>query len=235
MNKLAKNILRFTEGKLQQAGKSSFVELQIDCDWTTETRDNYFYLLQQLKALLHKQTLSVTLRLHQIKNQRASGIPPVNKVLLMCYNMGNLRRYSTHNSIIELSELKRYLGSNLGSYPMQMDIALPLFSWAVAFRNKEYIGIDKRINLDSLNQQSKFWSNGNNLYSAKTDLPGVGLRKGDEVRWEHIELKKIQGALAYISRWLKPGDLNIVWFHLDEAIVKKYKYEDLQNAADLLR
>jgi hypothetical protein len=39
---------------------------------------------------------------------------------------------------------------------------------------------------------------------------------------------------AYIARFLKPGNVTLIWFHLDEAIVKKYTYEELENTADLL-
>src|SRR5476651_37842 len=118
---LAHKMVYFVDGKVSQSGKNSYTELQIDCDWTAETRDNYFYLLRQIKPLFAGKQLSVTLRLHQLKNQKRSGIPPADKVLLMCYNMGNLRKYGPQNSILQLSELKKYAGENLGSYPMSMD------------------------------------------------------------------------------------------------------------------
>jgi len=165
---LAGNILRFVNGKVVQAGKTSINELQIDCDWTATTRDNYFYLLNQLKLnpQLNHKTLSATLRLHQLKNQVGSGIPPVDRVMLMCYNMGNLRKYGSQNSILELSELKKYLGNNISAYPLPADIGLPLFKWAVAFRNKEYAGISKRIKIVDLNNKNQFIFIGNNIYKA---------------------------------------------------------------------
>lgn len=235
MDGMVRKLYAFVSSKVKQSGKADFSELQIDCDWTVETRDNYFYLLKQIKPLLGSRQLSVTLRLHQLKNKRSSGIPPADKVLLMCYNMGNLRKYGNQNSIMELSELKKYAGDNLNSYPMPMDIGLPLFNWAVAFRNKQYIGIDKRIKFNILNDRNQFASNGNNMYSTKTDLPAYGLQKGDEVRWEDSAFKDVQAVTAYIARYLKPGDVNVVYFHLDEDVVKKYRYDDLQNTADLLR
>lgn len=235
MDNLARKLYHFANEKVVQSGKPDFNELQIDCDWTAETRDNYFYLLKQLRIMLPHKILSVTLRLHQIKNQVRSGIPPADKVLLMCYNMGNLRKYGSQNSIIELSELKKYIGDNLSGYPMAMDVGLPLFSWAVAFRNTVYIGIDKRINLDTLNRQNQFASNSNNMYTAKTDLPGLGLQKGDEIRWEAASLNDVEATAGYIARFLRPGDVGIVWFHLDENLIKKYTYEGLENTAHLLR
>ncbi|RKR81534.1 hypothetical protein BDD43_1681 [Mucilaginibacter gracilis] len=235
LNELAGKLLRFVKGKVTQAGKVDFAEMQIDCDWTAETRDNYFYLLRQIKTVTGNKTLSVTLRLHQLKNRKRTGVPPADKVLLMCYNMGNLRKYGTQNSIIELSELKKYAGENLSTYPMPMDIGLPLFSWAVAFRNKEYAGIDKRINFNILNDEKQFRSNGNGLYSAVADLPAYGLLKGDEIRWEDSALADVQAATVYISKYLKPGNINVVYFHLDDDVIKKYKYEGLQNTADMVR
>lgn len=235
LDDMAHKLCYYVTEKVKQGGKAGFNELQIDCDWTAQTRDNYFYLLKRIKPLLPGKRLSVTLRLHQLKNQKGSGIPPADQVLLMCYNMGNLRLYGHQNSILQLSELKQYAGDNLSNYPMPMDIGLPLFNWAVAFRNKRYIGIAKKINFDNLNDQSRFASKGNNMYMAKTDLPAYGLQTGDEVRWETSALADVQAAAGYIGNYLRPGRVNIVYFHLDEALVNKYKYDDLQKTADLVR
>jgi hypothetical protein len=232
---LAHKMVRFVDGKVTQADKPIYQELQIDCDWTAATRDNYFYLLKQIKPLLPRVKLSVTLRLHQVKNQKSSGIPPADKAMLMCYNMGNLRKYGNQNSIIELSELQKYLGDNLGDYPMPMDIGLPLFSWAVAFRDKAYIGIAKQINFVNLNDQHKFASNGNNQYQAKTDLPEYGLRKDDIVRWESASVADLRSVAGYLSRYLRTAPVNVIWFHLDGPVLKKYTYEDLENIGNLLR
>jgi hypothetical protein len=232
---LAHKMVRFADGKVNQSGKSNYAELQVDCDWTAETRDNYFYLLNQLKPLLQHKTLSATLRLHQVKNQRTSGVPPVNRVMLMCYNMGNLRKYGNQNSIIAVSELKKYMGDNLGSYPLKIDIGLPLFSWAVAFRDKAYVGIAKRINFINLNARDKFLSQGNNLYTAETDLPEYGLKKDDVVRWESAPVSELNAVATYLSHYLKQDTVNVIWFHLDEPVLKNYKYEELENIGYILR
>jgi hypothetical protein len=235
LNGLADKLIRFVDGKVQQAGKSSYTEIQIDCDWTASTRDNYFYLLTALKLRLKGKTLSVTLRLHQIKNRASCGTPPVSHALLMCYNMGNLRKYGPQNSIMDILELKKYLGDNLTRYPMKMDIGLPLFSWAVAFRDKQYIGIARQINFSNLNNQANFIASGNNLYRAKTDMPEYGLKSMDEVRWEDLTINNLKAAAEYISPYLKREDLDIVFFHLDEKVLKNYRYDELENVGNLLR
>jgi hypothetical protein len=234
---LATRIAGFVKGKVVQAGKAAYNELQIDCDWTAGTRNNYFYLLNRLKINpeLKNKTLSATLRLHQLKNQTGSGIPPVNRVMLMCYNMGNLRKYGEQNSILEISELKKYLNNNIANYPMPVDVGLPLFSWVVSFRNKTYIGISKRIkNVDLINK-NQFIFIGNNIYKATKDLPEFGLLKADEVRWEDTSVPDLEAAAGYLSGLIKAKKISIIYFHLDENVIKPYRYRDLEKVNDLLR
>ena len=234
---LADKITPFVLAKVEQAGKSSFEEIQIDCDWTASTRDNYFYLLRQLKnnPLLKHKKLSVALRLHQLKNQVKSGIPPADRAMLMCYNMGNLRAYGKQNSILEISELKKYLNQNINAYPMPVDVGLPLFKWAVAFRNKQYIGISKRIKFVDLIDKNQFIFIGNNIYKAATDLPDFGLNKADEIRWEDISLADLEAAAEYLSSLIKTDTLNVIYFHLDENIIKSYTYPNLEKVDEILR
>jgi len=237
LDDLADKLVVFTAAKVQQAGKSNFDELQIDCDWTATTRDNYFYLLNRIKSNPQRKqkTLSVTLRLHQLKNQKSSGIPPVNRVMLMCYNMGNLRRYGSQNSILDIGELRKYANNNINAYPMPIDIGLPLFKWAVIFRNKEYLGISKRMKIVDLNNKNQFIFIGNNIYKAAEDLPEYGLQKADEVRWEEVPVPDLQQAASYLSSLIKKDTINVIYFHLDEEVVKPYGFKALEKVNNLLR
>lgn len=228
---LAKHISAFVNAKVQQAGKHDYQELQIDCDWTTSTREKYFYLLNQLEAqpILKGKQFSATLRLHQLKNQKGSGIPPVNSVMLMCYNMGNLRAYGPQNSILQLSELRKYLGNNAKHYSLPFAVGLPLFEWAVAFRDQQYIGISKKIKIGDLNDKNQFNFRGNNIYRAITDLTPYGLHKDDEIRWETVPVADLQAAAKYLSTYINTDTLDIIYYHLDETSLKKYSYEDLEG------
>ena len=233
---LANKILPFVQAKVEQAGKSDFEELQIDCDWTASTREHFFYLLKQLKKhpMMRHKKLSVTLRLHQLKNQVKSGSPPADAAMLMCYNMGNLRAYGNQNSILEMSELKKYLNQNIGAYPMPLAIGLPLFNWAVAFRNKEYIGISKKIKFVDLIDKNQFIFIGDNIYKAATDLPDFGLNKADEIRWEAISMDDLQAVATYLSPLIKANTLTVIYFHLDENLLKPYHYTDLEKVNQIL-
>lgn len=235
VKQLAANVMRFVKGKVTQAGKKGYLELQIDCDWTATTKAPYFLFLTEVAKLNQDKLLSATLRLHQLKNQASTGIPPVDKVMLMCYNMGNLRKYGKQNSILEIEELKKYAGKNLDQYPMAMDVALPLFSWTVAFRNSRYIGITKRVAETDLKNPTLFGQNADGLYVAKTDLPQFGLKKGDEVRFEESKPKDVHEVAQYLSRYLSEKPINLVFYHLDSQLLKNYSPHELEKISDLLR
>ncbi|PWS31047.1 hypothetical protein DF947_15765 [Pedobacter paludis] len=229
---LANRVAKFVEAKVKQAGKPYFTELQIDCDWTKTTKNQYFDFLKILQAnpLLKNKTLSVTLRLHQVKNVVSSGIPPVKKAMLMCYNMGNLRKYGDQNSILNQHELDVYLKDYLESYPLKLDVALPIFEWAVVFRKQKYAGISKRINKAILLDKKLFKQQENsNLYQLLFDYPKAGLKQGDVIRWEETSTESLLATSSFLSRYLKPEERNLVFYHLDTDLLKHFTNEDFQK------
>ena len=235
VKKLAANMVKFIDGKVRQAGKSGYAELQIDCDWTATTRANYFSLLGEIRKLLGDKIISSTLRLHQLKNQEKSGVPPVDKVLLMCYNMGNLRKYGTQNSILDIKELEKYADDNLRYYPMQIDVALPLFCWSVVFRKGNYAGISKRLKKIDLGNSSVFLKQANGLYLANKDLPEFGLYKNDEIRFEESKFEEIKESSVYLSGYLSSKPFTLLFYHLDEPTLKNFSIHELEEITHILR
>lgn len=229
---MADRIAKFVKAKVKQSGKPDYKELQIDCDWTKGTRNRYFKFLEQLKAnpLLKSKTLSVTLRLHQVKNIVSSGVPPAEKAMLMCYNMGNLRKFGDQNSILDQHEMDTYLKDYLSQYPLPLDVALPLFEWAVVFRNGQYAGISKRISKVQIDDKKLFKKRGNTiLYDLQVDYPAAGLKQGDVVRWEHVSTEDLLATSKFLSRYLAPRDRNLVFYHLDTDLLKHFTNENLQK------
>jgi hypothetical protein len=205
-------------------------EIQIDCDWTASTKEKYFELLRQLKILplfLERQ-LSATIRLYQCKYHDKTGIPPVNKGLLMCYNMGNLKNPGTNNSIIEADELSKYIG-NLNAYPLPLDIAFPLFEWKVLFRNNAYAGLIQALPDSLLNKPGIFSKNANRFeLQVDTVLQGYELKKGDVLRREESSFEEIIQSIKVLSPQLATPNFTISLYHLDSLPLSKFKKDELE-------
>ena len=113
-------------------------EIQIDCDWTTSTRKEFFHFLEDLRSLAKKQGigLSATIRLHQL----SQPVPPVDRGVVKVYNTGDVTQLDCHHPILDIADVKQYL-PNLKKYNLKLSAAYPLFTWKVLFRNRKYVGI----------------------------------------------------------------------------------------------
>ncbi len=233
---LAKKITNLTSIIQQKEKLFAYSELQLDCDWNLTTKNKYFLLLaeikKQMKQSLHSfaadAKLSATIRLHQIKYSSKTGVPNVDKGLLMCYNMGNLKNPSTNNSILDFTELEKYLG-NLHKYPLELDIALPLFEWHVLYNKNLYKGIISTIS----NEQLKGCGTrtGNRFtFSIDTTLNNVAFKKGDLLRTEESNKEEILKCITHLQKKLKQNTqiFTVSFFHLDELILNKHPNHELE-------
>jgi hypothetical protein len=228
VKQLAENIYSLILEIKQANNFDSIPEIQIDCDWTEATKDKYFQLLNNLKPQTKNYKLSSTIRLHQIKFLTKTGIPPVDRGLLMCYNMGNLKDPATKNSILETEELKKYTG-NLSTYPLPLDVAFPLFDWKVLYCNNVYTGLIQ--GLPDAAFSNSFCSKSGNRYQVLKDtlLQGYDLRKGDMIRNEQSDIKEVLSAADEISKHLKNTPLRVSLYHLDSVILSKYSTHELES------
>ncbi|WGQ12620.1 hypothetical protein [Sphingobacterium faecium] len=229
---LAHKMIPFIAAKVKQGGKDAFKELQIDCDWTKSSRDKFFYLLEFLQTIpeLNEVTVTSTLRLHQVKNMQTNGVPPVKKATLMCYNMGNLRQFGDHNSILNQQDLTTYLSGTLKNYPLQLDIALPLFDWYVAFRDQQYIGISKYIDQSDFQDNGLFTRNPKTeLYILNQDLQKANLKKGDVIRHEFVTKEQLIATAKFLKKELQGKENRIIFYHLAPEVISNYSYADLQE------
>lgn len=200
---------------------SEWKALQIDCDWTKSSKDRYFYFLQELKALNPKIILSATLRMYPYKYPGQMGVPPVDELSLMCYNLGKIKEFNTVNSILDVNELKTYL-SNRQSYPKPLHIALPCFGWMAWFRNGSYQHI-LYLTEDQLDKGHFARKANSNKYMAIKDtlIAGQYIRIGDILRSEWPAAKDLEAAIDLVSR--KEKDIKgISYFHYDTDLLKKY-------------
>ncbi|MDP8176624.1 hypothetical protein QJU83_03610 [Pasteurella skyensis] len=217
INQLAQKIADTIEKKSQRFGLNTANEIQIDCDWTAGTREDYFKFLKILQKITDKE-ISVTLRLHQVKFKNKTGIPPVNKVFLMCYSTSSPLKNSDKNSILDVALLKNYL-QNIDDYPIEnITVALPIYSWGIV---TNHLGKHKLIN--ALNKQSlenkNFKKLGNNEVEVLQDnfYFGFFLNKGFRIKVEEISPQQLQQMVDFLNK--KIGKYDIIYYHLDSRFV----------------
>lgn len=233
---LTARIYKLTNEIISVNSFKSIAEIQIDCDWTASTKEKYFQLLQSIKKLWGNTAIpvSATIRLHQIKFLSKTGVPPVDKGLLMCYNLGNLKNPATKNSIIETEELKKYVG-NLATYPLPLDVGLPLFNWKVLFRNNIYGGLIENLPDEVLSNSFVLKKENRFTLLKDTLLAGYDLKKGDVLRDEQSDYNEILSAAGEISKRLKNTRTRVALYHLDSVILNKYTLHELETIYNSLR
>ncbi len=211
-------------------------EIQIDCDWAAGSRDVYFQLLRNLRQQLFfkGKAISCTIRLHQVKYTVSNGIPPVDKGLLMCYNMGNLKKAGVSNSILDVDEAEEYFG-NLNSYPLPLDIALPLFNWCLIFEGEQFKGILRNVPPESIMHSTAFRHTKGNLYGCLKDTlwDGYHLKANDIIRVEGPSVKDLSAIASYTSSLIKNSAMSVVFFHCDSLTLNKFSYSELEKVYDI--
>ncbi len=218
-------------------GITNIAEIQMDCDWNASTRDKYFTLLQSMRTIVQQDglQLSATLRLHQLKYRKTTGVPPVDRVTLMCYNMGRLTEYGSQNSILNVPEAQDYIRGT-GIYPIPVDIALHLFSWGVCFgSNQSYRGLINGVCGEDM-QRPYFAEIAPGIYRVDSAvfLRGAYIRKGDHIRLEEPSINEIRQVAQIAASRIKTSKY-VIWYHLDSLLLQKHPDHELQKTVDMFR
>ncbi|CAA6803906.1 MAG: Unknown protein [uncultured Thiotrichaceae bacterium] len=201
-----------------------YQNLQIDCDWSEQTREKYFSLLRTLHESY--TTLSATLRLHQVKYATQTGVPPVNYGVLMYYNMSEIRDIDTRNYVLDHAVGKQYL-QNFQQYPLPMELALPLYQQVRVIRQQRLALLlpHGELQSDKLNVLSEgafevikahYWQ-------------GEYLYVGDELVVDEVTIEQLQEASRDLARHIQPQE--IIFYSYQDA--RRYPYEALQGLSIL--
>ncbi|MEN8815698.1 MAG: hypothetical protein ABF274_02345 [Nonlabens sp.] len=234
LKKLAKN----TADKIKRIqnkhliGKAAVKQIQLDCDWTDSTRDRFFQFLEELKIQLPGYFLSSTLRLHQVKFKERTGVPPVDRVVLMAYNVGDLGNVKETNSIISNDLTSQYL-KKLSDYPLPFDVALPLFEWGVLYRDGELKGILKDVTPDLLSSAFAK-AEKENFYIATSDsyVNGVFVYSDDVLRLETITKSKLEELASMIKDASKSNlEYETIFYHINSPLTNQFSHEELSSFA----
>ena len=231
IDELAAKILGQVQS-IMTPNKLSYNELQIDCDWTETTRIKYFYLLDLLKLELEKnnQTLSATIRLHQIKYASVTGVPPVHRGMLMYYNMGKLDVQTNRNSIFNLEDASKYVGY-ISKYPLPLDVVLPAFSWGVHFRGEKVIDLLNNLSSSDFKNSANFRRVDSLHITVDSSMffKGFYFMKADQIKIEEVPPGLCLQAAQQLTDKLqhKPGAVAI--FHLDSLTITRYEEKSLEE------
>ena len=111
---------------------SNIHEIQIDCDYTSKSRQTYYKFLEEVRHQLSskKYHLSTTIRLHQL----SMPAPPADYGVLMVYNTGNPLKWQERNPILDYRDVYPYL-SRLEDYPLPLATAYPVYQWIRNIQN----------------------------------------------------------------------------------------------------
>ncbi len=217
VNDLSDRIHSLADQISQHHFRKTFPSIQLDCDWNASTREKYFLLIRLLQ---HYYEVSVTIRLHQVKFQKETGIPPVHRGTLMLYNMGDLKN-ENQNSILLPDLVQEYINSS-STYPLEMDVALPLFSQTVLLNKQQEVRIVHGTNRDSILNDQHFRVLNDHLLEVTRDTlyKGFYLSPGYKLKFEELKEEEIISAYQVVKRSrLKVA--GVIFYHLDDESLKK--------------
>lgn len=120
---LADKIVRRIRQMNETNNIKNVLEIQIDCDYTANSRKTYYEFLEMVRRLWG-QKLSTTIRLHQLSMEA----PPADYGVLMLYNTGDPRKWTERNPILDIRDVQPYV-RHLDAYPLPLAAAYPVFSW----------------------------------------------------------------------------------------------------------
>ena len=212
INSLSNRIKTLINQISQKHFNKKITEIQIDCDWTESSKNTYFKLLESLNT---EYSINATIRLHQIKFKDKTGVPPVQSGTLMVYNIGDLKDQK-QNSILENNIVKQYINPE-STYPLKLNIALPLFSQTVVFNNDNQIKLIKDSDRSVLESDFHFKKvDKTNFQVVKDTLyKGFYLSKGYNLKIE--ELNETEVINSYKTIKDSKLDVNeLIIYHLDQ-------------------
>ncbi|MFT5164839.1 MAG: hypothetical protein ACI8P3_000062 [Saprospiraceae bacterium] len=229
---LGEKILRKVNQLVGSFKNNAIREIQFDCDWSPKSQDKYFQLLLFLRTQLatQNQKISATIRLHQVKYFERTGVPDVDRGVLMFYNMTDIDDPDTENSILNISVAKQYL-FNFDAYPLALDLALPIFKWGIVFQEDKFIKIINNLDQNDLRDTTHFSKIDENRFEIikSTYLKGYYLYKKDQIRLEKTTIGNLQKAADLLSPMISNKDLNIIFYHLDSTLIADYPNEVLKD------
>jgi hypothetical protein len=227
---LARNIIDLIN-KTSELYKISFREVQFDCDWSLRTKEKYFALLGYARKDLSakKIVLSCTIRLHQVKYYRKTGLPPVDRGMLMFYNMGEIAD-TTFNSIFNVMDAQKYTAS-IKNYPLPLDAAIAVFCWVKQYRDGHITGLLNNMKESDLINNDLFMPVSIHHFRSLKDgfFHGEYIRQEDLLIAEEVTPSLAEKAAELLSKNFPGENFTVVLYHWDNSNLSRYENKDVED------
>ncbi|MEZ5174494.1 MAG: hypothetical protein R2850_13560 [Bacteroidia bacterium] len=230
---LAHRIVNMSK-QISGANKLKWKEFQIDCDWTAGNKNSYFEFLNYIKDELPEGTLlSCTIRLHQVKYPEKTGVPPVERGVLMFYNMGEIKTFDTKNSIYNYEVSEKYLEC-LSDYPLKLDFALATYGWLLHYRLNKLQEILPESELRQIEYCKLFTHVGNTHVCNNSGFCDERyFMKGDVVEFEHSDFELCGQAALQLKKHINSEDFNIIFYHLSSDELSLYDADKIKSIRNI--
>ena len=230
ISRLSGNVAQLVTG-ISKAKKIITREIQFDCDWTETTRKEYFLFLSAYRSL-SKQIITATIRLHQVKYPAKTGIPPVDKGVLMFYNMGEIDA-GKGNSIYDKNIAARYTPA-IKTYPLPLDIALPIFAWGLQVRDGKVVKLLNKLNFLHFENDVNFTPLGQGRYRVKQACfhGGYYFKENDQVKTEHVTEAALREMVDGVNKNSNHRIGNIIFYDLDKENLALYEKNSFRKILD---
>lgn len=215
-----------------------YSELQLDCDWTPSVRECFFRIASVLRDSMHARggVLSATVRLHQYRRPALTGVPPVDRAMLMDYNTGRMSLSPEDNSIYREEDAKPYL-AHPGHYPLPLDAVLPVFSWTLHFRGGRMAGILGKTTEEDFRGVPGLAPVCGGMYSVDTPqrFRGAFLAQGDVLKTETVGPQQCLAAARLLATKLSSAERIVALFECDSLYLTRYTRNDLEDIYSAFR
>lgn len=220
---LAKQVVDFVR-QINEHNNIDSQEIQIDCDWTLNSKERFFAFIEQLRKET-KMKISATIRLHQVKYAAKTGVPPVDRGVLMYYNMGRIATDSL-NSIYDRQIAQKYI-SGLKDYPLSLDYALPIYSWVIHSRKDQIVRLISRLRVTDLSKEQALQAINANQFvvQRETELFGFVFQKGDVLKVESVSSEQVKEMTADLYKASGKCPEEIILYDLNSKNIKDYDQE----------
>jgi hypothetical protein len=220
VKELSQNVLGLID-QINQKNGITVDEIQIDCDWSIESQQPYFDFIENIKSKT-RDKISATIRLHQVKYSNETKIPKVDKGVLMMYNMGKIAP-DDKNSIYDDEIASQYVES-LKKYPLELNVALPIFSWAIQIRNNKVINLISKVNNSNFTEDKNFKNIRKNFFKTQQNTLKMGLyfKKDDVIKIESVSEEDLKKMMHQLNQNLEKQPKEVIYYDLDEINIKQF-------------